>query len=173
MGTSRRDPREDAATGRTAADELDAATEAAMPVAVAYLARADRSAAELAAHLSGAGVAETTVEAILRALVARGYVDDARLAERRAEDLLLRRGAGRLKVAHELTRRGLTDTVVDRAIAGVLDGRSEVALGRDALRRRFGDELPRSRTERAKAFRFLIGRGHPPDIVSEILGEDD
>lgn len=109
----------------------------------------------------------------LRRLAERGYVDDGALAERRAEDLLLRRGAGRLKVAHELTRRGLTDTVVERAIAGVLEGRSETALGRAALKRRFGDELPASRTDRAKAFRFLVGRGHPPDIVSEILGEDD
>ena len=46
---------------------------------------------------------------------------------------MLRRGCGRLKVAHELTRRGLTDTVIDRAIAGVLEGRSEAALVRAAL----------------------------------------
>jgi SOS response regulatory protein OraA/RecX len=71
------------------------------------------------------------------------------------------------------TDRRASLTVIDRAIAGVLEGRSEVALGRAALIRRFGDERPASRTERAKAFRFLIGRGHPADIVSEILGEDD
>ncbi|MEB2284402.1 MAG: hypothetical protein B6D46_13770 [Polyangiaceae bacterium UTPRO1] len=106
-------------------------------------------------------------------LAERGYVDDAALAERRAEDLLLRRGAGRLKVAHELTRRGLADSVIAGAIAGVLEGRSEVALGRAALGRRFGEAVPASPTERARAYRFLVGRGHPPDIVSEILGEDD
>jgi SOS response regulatory protein OraA/RecX len=144
-----------------------------MAVAVDYLAYAARSIAEVSQHLTRRGIPEPLAEATLRVLAARGYVDDAGLAERRAEELLLRRGCGRLKVAHELTRRGLTDTVIDRAIAGVLEGQSEVALGRAALTRRFGDGRPASRAERAKAFRFLVGRGHPADIVSEILGEDD
>lgn len=145
----------------------------AMAAAVAYLAHAVRSRAEVERHLVGRGVAAVLVETTLRALDERGYVDDGALAERRAEELMLRRGAGRLKVAFELTRRGLTDTVIDRAIAGVLEGQSEVDLGRFALRKRFGNELPESRAARAKAFRFLVGRGHPSEIVSEILGEDD
>ena len=144
-----------------------------MTVAVAYLAHAARSHAEVERHLGKQGFAEDLVATTLATLVARHIVDDAALAERRAEELMLRRGSGRLKVAHELTRRGLTDTVVDRAIAGVLEGRSEVALGRAALERRFGLAPPASRAERAKAYRFLLGRGHPPEIVSEILGEDD
>jgi regulatory protein len=145
----------------------------AMALAIAYLAHASRSRAEVERHLATRGVGDALVGATLTALADRGYVDDAALAERRAEELMLRRGAGRLKVAAELTRRGLTDTVVDRAIAGVLEGRSETALGRAALARRFGERPPASRAERAKAYRFLIGRGHPTDIVSEILGEDD
>ena len=144
-----------------------------MTAAIAYLARAARSRAEVVAHLEGRAVDDALVEETLRALAERGYVDDTALAERRAEELLLHRGCGRLKVAHELTRRGLTDSVIDRAIAGVLEGRSEVALGRAALERRFGVHPPASRSERAKAFRFLVGRGHPPEIVSELLGEDD
>jgi regulatory protein len=142
-------------------------------MAVEYLARAARSYAEVSRYLVGHAVDPDVVDATLEALVARGYVNDAALAERRAEELLLQRGCGRLKLAHELTRRGLTDTVVDRAIGVVLEGRSEVALARAALERRFGPVPPASRAERAKAFRFLVGRGHPPEIVSELLGEDD
>jgi regulatory protein len=145
----------------------------AMALAVAYLAHASRSRAEVERQRERVGIDQEPIATTLRALADRGYVDDAALAERRAEELMLRRGSGRLKVAHELTRRGLTDTVIDRAIAGVLEGRSEAALGRAALARRFGSEPPATRAERAKAFRFLIGRGHPADIVSEILGEDD
>jgi SOS response regulatory protein OraA/RecX len=144
-----------------------------MAAAVAYLARADRTCAEVARHLTERGHDEALVAATLAALAARRALDDDALAERRAEELLLRRGAGALKVAYELTRRGLTDTVIDRAIAGVLEGRSEAALGRTALARRFGGEPPTSRADRARAFRFLTGRGFPPDVVSEILGEDD
>lgn len=144
-----------------------------MAAAVAYLAHAPRSHAEVARHLLSRGVDGDLTDQTLATLAERGYVDDDALAERRVEELMLRRGSGRLKVAHELTRRGLTDTVIDRAIAGVLEDRSEVALGRAALERRFGKQLPASRSERAKAYRFLIGRGHPADIVNEILGEDD
>jgi regulatory protein len=157
----------------TASDPPADAPAAAFAVAVAYLARAPRSVAEVAAHLEARSIDAPLVAATLAILAERRYVDDDALAERRAEELILRRGYGRLKVASELTRRGLTDTVVDRAIAGVLEGRSEAALGRAALRRRFGDRVPASRAERAKAFRFLAGRGHPTEIVSEILGEDD
>ena len=145
----------------------------AMAAAVGYLAHAARSTAEVSQHLGRRGIDAGLTATTLRILAERGYVDDVALAARRAEELMLRRGCGRLKVAHELTRRGLTDTVIDRAIAGVLEGQGEVALGRAALTRRFGDERPASRTERARVFRFLVGRGHPPDVVSEILGEDD
>ena len=144
-----------------------------MASAVAYLAHAARSTAEVSQHLGRRGVDATLTATTLRILAERGYIDDVALAQRRAEELMLRRGCGRLKVAHELTRRGLTDTVIDRAIAGVLEGQGEVALGRAALTRRFGDGRLASRTDRARAFRFLVGRGHPPDVVSEILGEDD
>ena len=143
-----------------------------MAEAVRFLAPAARSTSEVDRHLQTRGFEAALVDATLAALRERGWVNDAAFAERRAEELLLRRGAGRLKVAYELTRRGLTDTVVDRAIAAVLEGRSEVALGRAALVRRFGDERPVSRAERARAFRFLVGRGHPVDVVTEILGED-
>jgi SOS response regulatory protein OraA/RecX len=160
-------------TASSPAESADDPAAAGLAAAVAYLARAARSRAEVTRHLEAAGFTAEVVDATLATAAARGYVDDAALAERRAEELMLRGGAGRLKVAFELTRRGLTDTVIDRAIAGVLEGRSEVALGRNALRRRFGNELPATRAARAKAFRFLVGRGHPPEIVSEILGEDD
>jgi len=144
-----------------------------MAEAVRYLARAARSTAEVARHLERCGIDEVLVAATLDGLRDHGYVDDAAFAVRRAEDLLLRRGCGRLRVAHELTRRGLTDSVIDRAIAGVLESRTEIALARAALVRRFGDARCASRAERSRAFRFLVGRGHPGEVVSEILGEDD
>jgi SOS response regulatory protein OraA/RecX len=165
-------PRRSRSTGSERPPPPAAGPPEALALAAAYLAVAARSRAELARHLTAAGVADELVGSTLEAAAARGWIDDAALAARRAEELMLRRGAGRLKVAHELTRRGLTDTVVDRAIAGVLEGRSEIALGRAALTRRFGDDPPASRAERARAFRYLLGRGHPPDVVSEILGED-
>ncbi len=85
---------------------------------------------------------------------------------------MLRRGCGRLKVTHELTRRGVADTVVLAAVAAVLEERNEAELARGALAERFGEPPLESIAMRARAFRFLTGRGHPADIVNDILGDD-
>ena len=104
-------------------------------------------------------------------LTERRYVDDEVLAQRRAEALLLERGHGELRVRHELTLRGLADTVVTRAIAAVLEDRRPIDLARRALTRRFRDR-PLATADRARAYRFLVGRGHPEDVVTAVLEEE-
>jgi regulatory protein len=146
--------------------------EASFDAAVRHLARAPRTAHELSRYLAARGVAPATAEATLDAVRARGWLDDAAVAQRRAEDLLLRRGFGRLRVAHELTLRGLTDSVIDAAIAAALAETSEAELAQRALRRKVGGTLPASGADRARAQRFLVGRGHPAEIVSALLEED-
>jgi SOS response regulatory protein OraA/RecX len=136
------------------------------------LARAPRSAAEIENHLRARGVADALVAATLAFLTERGYVDDDALATRRAEELLLRRGHGVLRVRHELTLRGLADTVVERAITAVLEDRRPTDLARRALARRFGERSLVTAADRARAFRFLVGRGHPEDVVSAVLDEE-
>jgi len=145
----------------------------ARDVGVRFLARAPRTTAEIEAALARRHFDAATIADALVALRDYRYIDDAALARRRAEESLLRRGYGRLRVAHELTRRGVADTVVDAAIATVLEGRRDAELARLALNRKFGEDPLHGRTARARAYRFLIGRGHPPEAVSEILGDDD
>jgi SOS response regulatory protein OraA/RecX len=121
------------------------------------------------AYLGARGFTPATVTAALQGLHDLRYIDDAALARRRAEELLLRRGCGRVRVVHELTRRGVAGSVVEAAIAGVLGGRSDAELAREALQRRFADWPPATAAARARVFRFLTGRGHPAEVVSEIL----
>ena len=78
-----------------------------------WLAAAPRSASELDARLRARGFDDALVTATIAFLAARGYVDDAALAHRRAEELLLRRGYGTGRVRHELTLRGVADTVIE------------------------------------------------------------
>jgi regulatory protein len=137
------------------------------------LARAARFESEVAAHLVRRGFATEVVDGALQALRDLRYVDDAMLARRRAEDLLLRRGCGRLRVTSELTRRGVADSVTETAIVATLAIHSESELARKALRRRFDDPSALSAADRARAFRFLLARGHPVEIVSDVLGTRD
>src|SRR5262245_6705437 len=76
--------------------------EAAIREAVRFLARAARTTAEVERHLADRGVHPDVIGTTLHTLAARRYVDDDAVAERRAEELLLRRGQGRLKVTFEL-----------------------------------------------------------------------
>jgi regulatory protein len=136
------------------------------------LARVPRAAAEVEAHLARRGFAAATIAATVRALRARRWLDDAALARRLAEDRLLRRGWGRLRVARELTLKGLADTVVEQAVSAAMENRSDAELARKALRRRFRDRPLASDAARGRAFRYLVGRGHPPEAASAALEED-
>jgi regulatory protein len=163
----------DPAAGPRAVRDTRAAKPTARDVAIRLLARAPRTTVEIEGALARRRFDPAVIAETLGTLRDHRYVDDDALARRRAEDLLLRRGQGRLRVAHELTRRGVADTVVDAAIAAVLEGRRDAELARLALRRKFGEDPLHDRTARARAYRFLVGRGHPPEAVSEILGDDD
>src|SRR6185369_6170096 len=119
-------------------------------------------------------VAPETIRATVERLSELRYLDDAAVAARRAEELLGRRHYGRLRVAHELTRRGVADSVVESAIRAAMQDRRDVEIARLALRRKFGhyshDQL-RGAAVRARAYRFHVGRGHPPEAVAEMLGD--
>ncbi len=150
----------------------EGADASARQAAYRYLARCPRSTEEVRAHLARRGFVPEVVSAVLKTLRDRGYVDDAALAGRRAEDLLLYRGCGRLRVVHELTLRGVADTVIDAAIAVTLQERTERQLACEALDRKLRGQPLIGAVERARAFRFLVARGHPVEIVREILGDD-
>jgi regulatory protein len=165
---NRRTPR-----GSSGEASSESAPERAHAAAVRMLARAPRAAAEVAAHLTRHGFAPAIVDATLLRLRDLRYIDDDTLARRRAEDLLLRRGYGRLRVAHELTRRGVADSVVETAIAAVSEGRRDAEFARRALHRKFGEASLTDASARARAYRFLIGRGHPTEAVADVLGDDD
>ncbi|HEY2389116.1 MAG TPA: regulatory protein RecX [Candidatus Binatia bacterium] len=137
------------------------------------LARAPRTGAEVETQLARRGFTPPVVDATLLRLRDLRYIDDESVARRRAEELLLRRGYGRLRVAHELTRRGVADTVVEAAIAAAVEGRRDAELARRALHRKFGEGSMADASARARAYRFLIGRGHPPEAVDDVLGDDD
>jgi SOS response regulatory protein OraA/RecX len=90
----------------------------ALSRAARSLAHRDLSERELSDRLARANVAaEVRKEAVDR-LVRAGAVDDARLANGRAE-LLARRGAGDLLVRHDLEARGIAAEHIDAALASL------------------------------------------------------
>lgn len=133
--------------------------------AVELLRRRDRSEAQLRAHLVAAAVADNEVEAVIARLHAHHYLDDVRYAVHVAERLAAR-GHGSERARRDLDHAGVAADVIEAAIAQFYGAEDDLA--RQALAR-FPE--PRSDRERARAARFLHGRGFPEGVVLAILGE--
>lgn len=135
--------------------------------ALRHLAAREHSRAELARKLARFVTpqdAPDAVERVLDELSAKGFINEARVAES-----LLHRRAGRLgnmRVLQELRAKGVPPDVVDAA-AQQLRG-TELARAQAVWRKKFG-QLPRDAIERARQARFLAARGFGGEVVRHVL----
>nr|MBP7531022.1 recombination regulator RecX [Ottowia sp.] len=131
--------------------------------ALRYLAAREHSRAELATKLSRHVGPEDDPDAVARVLdelAAKGFIDEARVAES-----VLHRRAGRLggaRVLQELRAKGLPDDVVADAAAQLRT--TELARAQAVWRRKFG-QPPADAAERARQLRFLAARGFSGDVA--------
>ena len=154
---------------RSSASEPPADAETAVwQRALRLLAARERSGAELAARLRGAGGTDVAVEAALARLRALGYLDDGRVAQDAAAQAA-RRGRGSLYARAKLAARGVDPALIDTAIRDHFA--DEAALAGSVLARRYEARTPLSPADRARAGRFLLQRGFPRAVVLAILGE--
>ena len=136
--------------------------------ALRYLAAREHSRAELATKLSrhvGPEDDPDAVALVLDELAAKGFIDEARVAES-----VLHRRAGRLggaRVLQELRAKGLPDDVVADAAAQLRS--TELARAQAVWRRKFG-QPPADAAERARQLRFLAARGFSGDVARRALG---
>ena len=136
--------------------------------ALRYLAAREHSRAELATKLSRHVGPEDDPDAVARVLdelAAKGFIDEARVAES-----VLHRRAGRLggaRVLQELRATGLPDDVVAAAAAQLRS--TELARAQAVWRRKFG-QPPADAAERARQLRFLAARGFSGDVARRALG---
>lgn len=93
-----------------------------------------------------------------------GWVGDTTFAHERARTLRAR-GAGCLRITADLAARGLPETLVDEAVAASREDLAEADWARRALERA-------GRPGGAGAWRLLVGRGFPEEVVADLLGED-
>jgi regulatory protein len=155
----------------TSARRLARASHKADPIAeaVRYLARGDRSAAQVQRHLAGRGFSGTAIRRALRTLQRLGYVDDEAVALRMAEARLARRPMAREALAAELEARGFPTGAVARAVEHAYGGLSD-----EDMAQRFLESLPRRFRDRAREGRrragLLRGRGFSADVSESVLG---
>ena len=132
-------------------------TKDAFGTVVDALSRRDLTAAELEERLARAGFdPEALADAMARAADA-GYLDDGRVAFERARSLA-ERNASDAAIRAELTRRGVSEELVDAALTGVTP---EVDRAARFARRLGGGP---------RAARALARKGFPDDLVERTTG---
>lgn len=143
-----------------------AAEQEAFEVAVALIARRERSEAELREGLRERGVGEAASAAAVARLVAVGELDDERFARRYAEDKRELRGWGPERIREALARRGIAPEVA-AAAAGGEPAADQAARAARLLERR-GEVLGDERA-RARALAFLARRGFDYEVAYEAV----
>ena len=117
--------------------------------------------------LLGKRVEPSVADQVVTELIELGYLDDARYAERFAEDRRRLDGWGSERIARRLRELGVDREHIEAAIAAQ-DPEEEKAAALELLRRRC-PEPPASRAERDRALGILVRRGYAPEVAFDAL----
>ena len=129
--------------------------------------RRDRTEGELRRMLADKRVEPDAIEAAIAELVEQGYVDDARYAQRFAEDRRRLDGWGSERIERRLLTLGVATEHVAAAVAAQ-DGETELEAAVEILRRRV-PKVPETRRERDRALGLLLRRGYDAETAFDAL----
>jgi regulatory protein len=135
--------------------------------AVRYLARFDRTAAQVERFLTSKGASSTKTKQVLSRLSALQYLDDRAYATRWVESSMARRPIGREGLKSALLLRGLSEALADEVIADALQDVDEDTLARQALRLRRHGRRFRLREMAV----FLRQRGFAEETIERIISD--
>jgi regulatory protein len=139
----------------------------ALDLAYKALNRRDRTVGELRAYLEGKLVEPAAIEAAIGELEQGGFLDDARFAQRLADDKRTLERWGSERIERELLRRGVPPDLAAAALAeqdreGELD--SALALLAEKVR-----EPPADDRARDRAWRMLVRKGYAPELAYDAV----
>jgi regulatory protein len=131
-------------------------SENALDAALRALRHRDRSSSELRSRLAEQGYGSDEREEAIETLLRTGVADDVRFSEARAR-ALAHRGAGDLRIRHELGRAGIPREVVQHALDTL---ESEADRARNVVFRRGAGP---------KTARYLQGKGFSDDVIAGVI----
>lgn len=129
-----------------------------------------RSEEELFRRLLAAGYGPTEAEDAVQECVRRGYVNDPLFAADLTQ-LNLQRGSGRRKIRQKLIQKGFDREMIEQTLEEYQDAEPESARTALEQKWRLLSRESDPRKKRAKAFRFLVGRGFPAALAAELIDE--
>ncbi|MDQ3740659.1 MAG: RecX family transcriptional regulator [Actinomycetota bacterium] len=141
----------------------------AVDAAFRFLGRRDRTVAEVRRHLLKKGVEEPEVDAAIAELAEQGYLDDARYAQRFAEDRVTLDGWGSDRIERKLLELGVEREHVAVALRG-RDVGTELDAAVALLARRWR-EPPATDRDRERALGFLVRKGYDLEVAYDAIRE--
>jgi regulatory protein len=131
------------------------------------LERRDRTVAEVARALAAKRVEPHAIEVVVRELCDQGYLDDARYANRYAEDRRRLDGWGAERIERRLRALGVDGELIAAAVAEDEPG-DELEAAVAMLRRRFPDP-PDTPRECQRALGVLLRKGYELELAHDAL----
>lgn len=134
--------------------------------ALHLLEKQDRSEKNLRDKLREGGYSEDVVDIAIDYINEYGYLDDARMAASHIRFYQDSRSKQRLK--HDLIGKGISSDVIDRVLEEEYTG-DESALIERLLEKKHYDKENATYEDRAKIYRFLMGRGFSSDAINRVI----
>lgn len=139
-------------------------------VAIAALSRREHSVFEMQRKLKQKGFTDDEITKSIQRLIENNLLSEERFTESYI-NMRKRRGYGPLRIAQELTQRG----VAEDDFAGYLDRNNPewLKVMRDQYVKKFGQQLAKEYAEKAKRAKYLQSRGFPLDWIFKLDSMDE
>lgn len=130
----------------------------------------DHAEVELRRKLRKAEHEPAEIDAAIERVRALGYIDDARFARLRASSLVSQGHLGPRGVREKLRQAGVKDELASAALSKAMEGKDELELARELVARKHPAAVgSKDQKVRARAARFLAGRGFSMDVIYRAL----
>jgi regulatory protein len=139
----------------------------ALDVAYRYLGHRDRTVAEVRRRLEAEQVQTAVLEEAIAALERQGYLDDARYAQRFAEDRRTIDAWGAERIERRLLAVGVDPTLIEAAL-DERDADEELEAALAVLRRRF-PRAPSGDRDRERALGVLVRKGYDLELAYDAV----
>ena len=139
----------------------------ALELAYRYLGRRDRTVAEVRGRLEAEQLESEVVDAAVRELEEHGYLDDARYAQRFAEDRRTLDAWGPERIERRLLAVGIDPSLIAAAL-GERGATEELEAAVAVLRRRF-PSAPADDRARDRALGLLVRKGYDLELAYDAV----
>ncbi len=138
--------------------------------ALRLLSRRDHSRFELSKKLKDRGFSDVHIARAMDQCHRYDYLNDERFANNYTRQLQ-RRGYGSRKIRQSLQVKGLTADLTDMVVARHCTDQAQLEQCRNVLRKKLKSVPPPQTaiTLKPKLYRYLLGRGFSPSIISTAL----